>query len=298
MTMHDLPGKAVVITGAANGLGLSYARHLAANGASVVVNDIDIAGTEKAVRELREAGGTAVPCAGSVADPATAARLVETCLAEFGRIDGLVNNAGIRPEGLSWREDPDLTRRTVEVNVLGTMYCGAAAIGAMDQQRGGSIVNVSSRAQTGIERSATYSATKGAVASLTYSWAIDAPDGIRVNAIAPQARGTGTRRQGVPPRSEEPEPDMMAPLVTYLISDASELVNGQVIRLIGLPAGLALGLVSHPRGSRLLVKPGGWSTADLSVAFDQVLGPELEPVGATPQPSAYIRTNDFAVTVV
>ena len=296
--MDDLPGKAVVITGAARGLGLSYARDLAASGASVVVNDIDVAMTEKAVRELRAAGGIAVPCAGSVADPATAARLVETCLAEFGRIDGLVNNAGIRPEGLSWREDPDLTRRAVEVNVLGTMYCGAAAIGAMDQQRGGSIVNVSSRAQTGIERSATYSATKGAVASLTYSWAIDAPDGIRVNAIAPQARGTGTRRQGVPPRSEEPEPDMMAPLVTYLISDASQLVNGQVIRLIGLPAGLALGLVSHPRGSRLLVKPGGWSTADLSIAFDEALGPELEPVGATPQPSAYIRTRDFAITVL
>jgi NAD(P)-dependent dehydrogenase (short-subunit alcohol dehydrogenase family) len=296
--MNDLPGKAVVITGAARGLGLSYARHLTASGASVVVNDIDVAATEQAVRELRAAGRAAVSCTGSVADPATADRLVETCLAEFGRIDGLVNNAGIRPEGLSWREDPGLTRRAVEVNVLGTMYCGAAAIAAMDGQGGGSIVNVSSRAQTGIERSATYSATKGAVASLTYSWAIDAPDGVRVNAIAPQARGTGTRRQGVPSRPEEPEPGMMAPLVTYLISDASKLISGQVIRLIGQPAGLALGLVRHPRGSRLLVKPGGWSTADLSVAFDQVLGPELEPVGATPQPSAYIRTGDFAVTVL
>jgi NAD(P)-dependent dehydrogenase (short-subunit alcohol dehydrogenase family) len=186
----------------------------------------------------------------------------------------------------------------VEVNLLGTIYCGAAALGAMEDQGSGSIVNVSSRAQTGIERSATYAATKGAVASLTYSWALDAPPGIRVNAIAPQARGTGTRRQGVRARPEEPEPDQMAPLVSYLISDASRRVNGQVIRLIGRPAGLALGLVRHPRGAQLLVRPGGWSAADVASAFDQVLGPELEPVGADARAGAYVRIGDLTVTVI
>jgi hypothetical protein len=90
----------------------------------------------------------------------------------------------------------------------------------------------------------------------------------------------------------------MAPLVTYLISDASRRISGQVIRMIGRPGGLALGLVRHPRGSRLLVKPGGWSAEDLAAAFDEVLGLELEPVGAVPQPAAYARLRDSVVTVI
>ncbi|KAA9160079.1 SDR family NAD(P)-dependent oxidoreductase [Amycolatopsis acidicola] len=278
MTGISLAGKVIVVTGAARGLGRAYAARLAARGARVVVNDV--AGVADVVEQLRLAGATAFGCAGSVADPDTAETLVGTCLREFGRIDGLVNNAGVRPEGWSWEEDPEITRRTVEVNLLGTLHCGAAALKAMVRQGSGSIVNVSSRAQAGIPRSATYAATKGAVASLTYSWALDVPPGVRVNAIAPQARGTGTRRPGTVFRPEEPEPEAIAPLVTYLLSDAAARVNGQVVRLIGRPAGMALGVVKHPRGARVLTDPGGWTEEAIAAAFAGDLGPDLEPVGA------------------
>ncbi|BBB01319.1 putative short chain dehydrogenase [Actinacidiphila reveromycinica] len=296
MTGIGIEGKAVVVTGSARGLGLGYARHLLAAGARVVLNDLDAEFTRAVAGELG-AGDAVAWCAGSVADPATADALVATCLRHFGRIDGLVNNAGVRPEGLSWEEDPEATRRAVEVNLLGTLYCGAAALRVFQAQDSGSVVNVSSRAQTGIERSATYAATKGAVASLTYSWALDAPPGVRVNAIAPQARGTGTRRAGWVPRPEEPEPDAMAPLVTFLLSDAARGVRGQVVRMIGTTDGLALGLVHHPRGGRLLADPRGWTAEGIAAAFDAELGREQDPVGALSRPVGYLRLGDTRVTV-
>lgn len=280
-----LSGKSVVITGAARGLGRSYALDLASRGANVALNDMDAEKLAELEAEVQRRGGHSVSVGGSVVAPSTANRLVAECCGAFGGIDALINNAGIRPEGLSWDEDPQITRRAVEVNVLGTMFCGAAALRVMKEQGCGSIVNVSSRAQTGIERSATYSATKGAVASLTYSWALDAAP-VRVNAIAPHARGTGTRRQGVPPRSEEPEPDAMAPLVAFLVSDLSRHITGQVIRLVGRPSGLGLGLMSHPRGGRLLLNDG-WTVSQIEYAFESVLGAELEPVGADGRSVAY-----------
>ncbi|WP_335980272.1 SDR family NAD(P)-dependent oxidoreductase [Streptomyces sp. CA2R106] len=291
MTGHGVGGRAVVVTGSGRGLGLSYARHLLAGGARVVLNDLDAEYVHAVAGEL-DAGDAVAWCAGSVGDPRTADALVETCLRRFGRIDGLVNNAGVRPEGLSWEEDPETTRRAVEVNLLGTLYCGAAALRVFQRQGSGSVVNVSSRAQTGVEQSATYAATKGAVASLTYSWALDAPPGVRVNAIAPQARGTGTRRAGWVSRPEEPDPDDMAPLVTFLLSDAARGVQGQVVRLIGTPDGLALGLVHHPRGGRLLADPRGWTVERIAAAFDAELGREQDPVGALPRPVAYLRLDE------
>jgi len=282
MTDVSPAGKAIVVTGAARGLGRAYAEYLAQRGAWVVVNDVS--GVAEVVGQLRAAGARALGSTGSVTDPDVADALVAACVAEFGRIDGLVNNAGVRPEGWSWEEDPDITRRTVEINLLGTIHCGAAALKAMVRQGSGSIVNVSSRAQCGIERSATYAATKGAVASLTYSWALDVPPGVRVNAIAPQARGTGTRRPGAVFRPEEPEPDAIAPLVAYLLSDAAHRVNGQVVRLVGHPEGMALGLVRHPRGARVLTRADGWSEAAIAAAFAGELESELESVGASALP--------------
>jgi NAD(P)-dependent dehydrogenase (short-subunit alcohol dehydrogenase family) len=147
----------------------------------------------------------------------------------------------------------------VEVNLLGTMFCGIAAMKVLRSQGYGSIVNASSRAQRGIPASATYAATKGAIASLTYSWALDLrPAGVRVNAIAPQAGGTGTRRQGQP-SDGEPTPDQIAPLVTYLLSDRSALVTGQVIRIGGPPDALSVGLMTHPRNGPFLRSANGWA---------------------------------------
>jgi NAD(P)-dependent dehydrogenase (short-subunit alcohol dehydrogenase family) len=293
----ELPGKAIVITGAARGLGLAYARHAAAAGAAVVVNDIDSAAARAAAESITAGGGQASWSDLSVSDPESAVALIDACIRRYGRLDGLVNNAGLRPEGAAWDESPAEVRAAVEVNLLGTIFCGMAAMKVMRAQRHGSIVNASSRAQRGIPASATYAATKGAVASLTYSWAIDLHrSGVRVNAIAPQAGGTGTRRrsQRGPSRPElaepgggEPAPEQMAPLVSYLLSDRSVAVTGQVIRFGGSRDALSVGLMTHPRNGPFLCRTDGWTVQALAEAFDTSFGPALEPVGAGSLPVAY-----------
>jgi NAD(P)-dependent dehydrogenase (short-subunit alcohol dehydrogenase family) len=283
-----LQGKVIVITGAGRGLGLAYARHAASEGAAVVVNDVDGDAARAAAAQLTGPGGPASWSDHSVSDHESAAALITDCVGRHGRLDGLVNNAGLRPEGQAWDEAPGDVRAAVEVNLMGTVFCGIAAMQVMREQGHGSIVNASSRAQRGIPASATYAATKGAVASLTYSWAIDLHDsGIRVNAIAPQAGGTGTRRRSQPTGANEPSPEQIAPLVTYLLSDRSAAVTGQVIRIGGPRDRLSVGLMTHPRNGPFLRRPDGWTADALADAFDTFFGPRLEPVGADSLAVAY-----------
>jgi NAD(P)-dependent dehydrogenase (short-subunit alcohol dehydrogenase family) len=286
--VEGLSGKVVVITGAGEGLGRAYATEFAAAGAKVVANDVDADSVTAVGAEIERAGGAAAVHVGDIAAAGEAAKLVGLATDTFGRVDGLVNNAGIRPEGKAWEEDPDRVRLAVEVNLLGSMLCGIAALGVMREQGSGSVVNVSSRAQSGIPGSATYSATKGGLASLTYSWAIDMlPHGVRVNAVAPQAGGTGTRREGQPTEGE-PLPEDMAPLVAYLLSERAARVTGQVIRMgTSRPGSLDLALMSHPRTSVSYGSDAGWSADALADFFDTRLGAELEPVGAKPIDVAY-----------
>lgn len=273
-------GAVVAITGAGSGLGRAYALGAARAGAHLVLNDIDAQAVE-ATRALAESHGAEVELvAGPVEDPDVGVRIVAGAVRRFGRLSGLVNNAGIRIEGAAWAEDPGLSRRVVEVNLIGAVMCGIPALARMRDQGHGSVINVTSRAQSGIHESATYSATKGALASLTYSWALDMqPHRVRVNAIAPQAGGTGTRRVSTT-GADEPNPEEMAPLVIYLLSDRSSMVTGQVIRF-GLPldGGIGLALMSHPRQLRPVVRRR-WSVESVAEHFDEVLLGALEPVGA------------------
>ncbi len=296
--MPALHGKAIVITGAGRGLGLAYALHAAAEGAAVVVNDVDSGAARAAAAQITEKGGEASWSDHSVCEHESATALIAECVGRHGRLDGLVNNAGLRPEGAAWEEAPGDVRAAVEVNLLGTMFCGIAAMKVMREQGHGSIVNASSRAQRGIPTSASYAATKGAVASLTYSWAIDLHgSGVRVNAIAPQAGGTGTRRRSEPAGSGEPSAEQMAPLVSYLLSDRSDAVTGQVIRFGGRRDLLSVGLMTHPRNGPFLRRADGWTVDTLSGAFDAFFGPRLEPVGADSLAVAYEIIGGCRVTL-
>src|SRR5215203_1825990 len=125
--MGELDGKAVVITGAGRGLGQAYARHAAAAGAAVVVNDIDVELAEEVAGGIRETGGRAVASGHSVADAGQAAAIIELCVAEFGALDGLVSNAALNYKALPWDDDPEGARALVDVNVLGPLFCGMAA---------------------------------------------------------------------------------------------------------------------------------------------------------------------------
>lgn len=288
--MSGVRGKAIVVTGSGHGLGKAYVADLVAAGAHVVVNDVDSAAVRAIVKEARASGGSAIGCELSVVEPEQAVEIVNRCVAAFGRVDGLVNNAGIRYECPSWREDGEAARRTIEVNLLGSVLCGSEALRHMKAQGYGSIVNTSSRAQSGIRSSAVYAATKGAIASLTYSWALDVYSyGVRVNAVAPTARGTGTRRKSEVPRDDTPTPAQMAPLVRYLLSDASAGVTGQVIRMGGTEEALSIGLMSHPRTGLLAERQGGWSVEAIDGLFKCVLMKRLEPVGAGPMSVASER---------
>jgi NAD(P)-dependent dehydrogenase (short-subunit alcohol dehydrogenase family) len=278
-----LRGKAVVVTGAAQGLGRAYAMHAAAEGAEVVVNDVRGDLAKQVVDEIHRAGGTAIAVGASVASWPEAQSVIQACVDQFGRIDGLVNNAGIMPLAKPW----DLTKEdidsTIAVNLTGAIYCGVHAMRAMGT-RGGVIVNVTSGAQMGRRLMSVYGASRAGTAALTYSWALDCAErNIRVNAIWPGAvtgisavyrltaeAASRTARPGVPPEAN-------APLVTFLLSDLAEGIAGQVIAL----RGPRLTIVSHPSLTpHSVTREDGWSLANIADAFATTLRHGLEPIGA------------------
>ncbi len=274
--MTSLDGRAVVVTGAGQGLGRAFARHAAAAGAAVVVNDVDEALAGETAALITASGGAAVVSGHSVADADQAQALVDLCVTEYGRLDGLVNNAGLNYAVLPWDEDTRLVRELVEVNVLGVIYTGLAAMRVMG--RDGSIVNISSGALLGQRARGTYAATKGAVASLTYSWALDLEvAGIRVNAVCPLARtrmvlGCERSLSNCPP---DRTPERIAPLVTFLLGDRSRGVTGQVIRCNGPQ----LHIVGQPYFKAPVLERDNWDDESIERAFDEVFAAHLEPYG-------------------
>jgi NAD(P)-dependent dehydrogenase (short-subunit alcohol dehydrogenase family) len=268
--MSHLREQAVVITGAGRGLGAAYARAAGALGAGVVVNDIDPAGAEAVAAAIRAEGGRAVAEVQDVRTTEGAQALVDRCIAEFGAITGLVNNAAIYVQTMFEFETLESLRAHLEVNVVGVFNCSKAALGPMLKQGGGSIVNVTSGAQTGQIKRSSYGATKGAVASFTYGWAGELKDrGIRVNAISPiAATAMSLDRPGLP------DPSANAPLVTYLLSDLSKHVTGQVIRI---DTG-KLSIMTHPANRTPVLVNDAWTLEAVAEAFRTTLADKLLPV--------------------
>ncbi|KAA2264064.1 SDR family oxidoreductase [Solihabitans fulvus] len=277
--MGILDGKVVVITGAGRGLGEAYAMHAAQAGASVVVNDIDADLADRVAEHIRHFGGRATSSGHTVAEPEQAEEIIALAISEFGRLDGLVNNAGLNYEALPWEDDPKRVREAVEVNVLGVIYTGMAAMRAMRSQgEGGSIVNISSGAFLGQRKLGAYSATKGAVASLSASWALDLEsEGIRVNAVCPVAhtRMVWWSERALRAVSADRTPAKVAPLVLFLLSEASHGITGQVIRCNGPQ----LHLVGQPYFKQPILERETWDTASVERAFTGVLQAHLEPFG-------------------
>jgi NAD(P)-dependent dehydrogenase (short-subunit alcohol dehydrogenase family) len=274
-----LEGKAVVVTGAGRGLGEAFAVHVAQAGGSVVVNDIDVERAEQTAENIRAHGGRAVASGHTVADPAQAQAIIDLCLATFGTINGLVNNAGLNYEALPWEEDVAKVRELVEVNVLGVMYTGMAAVKAMrTQPEGGSIVNISSGASLGQRRLGVYAASKGAVASLTYSWALDLEDaGIRVNAVCPLAhtRMVWTSERSLRACPPDRTPSRIAPVVLFLLGAGSSGITGQMIRCNGPQ----LHVMGQPFLKAPILERQVWDTDTVQCAFDEVFSAHLENYG-------------------
>ena len=283
--MRSLEGKAVVITGAGRGIGEAYARLAADEGARVVVNDMDAEQAERVAQSIRDSGGEALPKVADVSSWDDAERLVQFCVSSYGRLDGLVNNAALYHMAMPEEEMEKQVRRLFEVNVLGTAFCGYAALRCMQKQGSGSLVNITSGAHSGMKGMSAYGGSKGAVASMTYSWALDVQGtGVRVNAVSPTAQtrmhdATAVFHQrhglGALPASLAIPPSNNAPLVAYLLSDLSSAVNGQVVRV----QGRTISLVTHPAVLIPGVESDQWTVGEVAKAFVSSLDKLQLPLG-------------------
>lgn len=238
-------GKTAIVTGSGQGIGAAYAKALAADGASVVVADLNLAGAEQIAGEIVAAGGTATAVAVDVSDPASAQEMADAALAAYGRIDHLVNNAAIYGDMALqplMKVDPDYYHRFMEVNVNGALWCTRACYAAL-AEHGGSIVNQSSVASW--MPSGFYSISKTAVNALTVSLANElVRKGIRVNAIAPGFIDTEATRKVTPekmlegmtaqtPMKRLGTPADLCGLVLFMLSDEASYMTGQIVAVDG-----------------------------------------------------------------
>ncbi len=280
--MSALTDKAVVVTGAGRGLGRAYAELAAAEGARVVVNDIDRECADEVVAAIGEKGGEALASHDDIGSWDGAAALIQRCIDGFGRLDGLINNAGLFYMAKPDEEEEKRVEAIVRVNVLGSAFCGIHALRVMMPQNRGSIVNITSGAHAGIASMGMYGATKGAAASMTYAWAMDVADtDVRVNAVSPVAKSrmydTMRSYSGATGRSTDTTitPEDNAAVAVYLLSDAAAGVNGQVVRI----APPNLSLVAHPSEAESVASCERWTVDEVARAFDREFRGKLEPLG-------------------
>ena len=286
--MGILDGKAAVVTGAGRGIGRGHCIHLAGNGASVIVNDIDLEEAQKVVEEIAEAGGKASANASDISHREGARDLVEQCVNEFGAIHAIVNNAGNVRDRSFLKMSDDEFEAVLRVHVHGTFMCSQeAALRMRDRDTGGCIVNTVSAAHFGNFGQTNYAGSKGAIASMTYTWAFElARYGIRVNAISP----SGTTRMSATFKSggvevELPflDPALNGPFVAYLCSDEADWITGQIFGT----GGDRVIVLEQPKYGTGMFKPGGWSVDDILKHFKTTLGNRLEPFGLMKTPYAF-----------
>ena len=189
---NEIAGKVVVITGASSGLGEATARHLSAQGASVVLGARRVDRIQALAAELAGTGGKAIAIATDVTDYDQVKRLVDAAVQAYGRVDVMINNAGLMPHSPLERLKIDDWDRTIDVNIKGVLYGIAAALPHMKQQKSGHIINVSSVAGHKVTPGgAVYSATKHAVRALTEGLRQEVkPYNIRTTIISPGAVAT------------------------------------------------------------------------------------------------------------
>ncbi|MEA2912134.1 MAG: 3-oxoacyl-[acyl-carrier protein] reductase [Bradyrhizobium sp.] len=246
--MSDLNGKVAVVTGASKGIGAGIAKSLGAAGAAVVVNYASSKeGADRVVADIKISGGKAIAVKGDVAKAADVERLFDETRKAFGKVDVLVNNAGVYKFDPIEQVTEDEFHRQFNTNVLGTLLATREAVKHFGNN-GGSVINISSVASTdAVPASSIYSATKGAVDTLTRVLAAElGPRNIRVNVIAPGGVETeGVHALGIigsdfekqmigkTPLGRLGQPDDIARVAVFLASDDSAWMTGERLAAAG-----------------------------------------------------------------
>lgn len=291
--MGMLTGKVAVVTGAGRGLGRAYAAAFGAEGAAVVVNDLDPDAANRTVAAITSTGGAAVAQPGGVERTETADALVGRAVAEFGRLDIMCTNAGLlRDKTLRYTTDEDFST-VLDAHLRGTFTCGRAAVVRMHEQGdGGRLILIGSPAgQRASFGQTSYSAAKAGVIGLVRTWAVEcARIDVTVNAVIPWALTDmlrGIPRMGrlideVEAGGAVPAPMRsrglgtaadVAPLLVYLASEQAAGITGQVLSA----GGDRIALWSHPSEVAAVVREGGWTSESVAEVFPSALAPWLQP---------------------
>ena len=294
MAGKSLDGKVVIVTGAGRGIGREIALLAAAEGGKVVVNDLGGAAdgeggsnaspAEEVVAAIKKQGGIAVANVDSVAEPAAAANIVKTAIDNFGRIDGVVNNAGILRDRIFHRMSIVDFEQVVKVHLFGSFYVAHAAARYFREQESGSFVHFTSTSGlVGNFGQANYAAAKLGIVGLSKSIALDMGRfSVRSNCIAPFA---WSRLIGTIPTETEAEkarvariqamrPEKIAPICVYLLSDAAKDVTGQIfaVRMN------EIFLMSQSRPVRSVQRSEGWTCESIANQAMPALRPSFYPL--------------------
>ncbi len=275
-----LKEKVAVITGAGNGLGRADAIRFAAQGASVVVNDLGTShdgygkstnDADRVVDEIRKAGGAAVANYASVADEKGAASIIQQAVDAYGKIDILVNNAGIiRHQDIDKliTEDWDLTIKT---HLYGMMFCTRAASAYMKKQGYGRILCTSSHVGFGWAGQASYSTVKEGIVGFARTIAKElASYNITCNVLRPIAAWRGTAPEMKNPLFEINQPIDVAELATYLVSEAAGDINGCIFEVVHGHIGI---FIDPPPIEHAIDKDGLWTAEELMKEIPEKLTP-------------------------
>jgi len=230
----DLTGRVVIVTGAGKGLGRAYALDLADRGASVVVNNrwsdkSQPPSAETVAAEIVARGGRAVANITSAEDPSSGQRLVDQALETFGRLDGVISNAGV-PETLRLhRQTSEGFRRIFDINFFGAFDLVQAAWPALSKNGGRIVVSASSAGLHGGDGMAAYASSKAALIGLVRGLATEGRSrNVLINAIAPYALTAMTEPFVSPEQARRMDPAAVAPLVSWLVSEACD-ITGQTL---------------------------------------------------------------------
>jgi 3-oxoacyl-[acyl-carrier protein] reductase len=233
-----------IVTGGAKGIGLGIAKELARHGCRLAIWDMDQAALLAATDEIAALGAEVRACQVNVASQDQVEAAVTQLLGSFGRIDVLINNAGIGGDKLVTKMDLDFWKKVIDVNLTSQFICSKAVIPTMVEQNFGRIVNISSRAWLGNRGQASYSASKGGIVSFTRSLALEfARNGITANAVAPGIVETplfATLKDEVVdglkksvPMQRIGQPDDVAQAVRFFAEPASSYITGQLLYVCG-----------------------------------------------------------------